>query len=427
MTDIIKKQIPFTGFGTLVNHIGEHHHSKRAHVMPIYQTTTFGFDNVQSAIDTFNFTDLDSLVYTRGRNPNSLQLAEKISYLEGLDLINAQPDTNPKELVDAYITSSGMGAITAAILSRMSCGDVALVQASIYGGSHKFWNEVAPKFGIHAKFVDSFDPQEWQKAFDQTPEAKVFYLESPSNPTMEVHDIAKIADIAHCQNTSDENKNTWLIFDNTFATPYHQRPLTFGADIVVHSSTKYLGGHGVTTGGMIVSRHASFVNFFGELGQLATEFGSTPSPQDSWMITLGMKTLEIRMQRHSANAMAIAHYLQTHEKINKVLYPGLPDNPYHQLAKKQMQNGFGGLVSFEVKGGIKSAHKLLDALTIPSIAISLGATDSLIQNPASMTHKTMSKENRLKAGISDGLIRLSLGIENIEDLLTDFEQALDTL
>ena len=405
------------GISTLVNHVGEHNHHERAHVMPIYQTTTFGFDSVAQALDCFTFKDSESYVYTRGRNPNSIQLAQKMAYLEGIELIEAAPEKAPKELVDAYITSSGMGAINAAVLARMKNGDTALVQTSIYGGTHTFWTEVAPRFGISAKFIDSFDPQDWKQAFLDTPDANVVYIETPSNPTMDIHDIAALADLAH------EN-NAWLIIDNTFATPYHQRPLGLGADLVVHSSTKYLGGHGVTTGGMVVSRHAKYVNFFGELGQLASELGSTPSPQDSWMINIGLKTLAVRMERHASNAMAVAEYLVSHPKVGKVLYPGLADNPYHALAKRQMHNGFGGLVSFEVNGDIPAAHRFLDALTIPSIAISLGATDSLIQNPASMTHRSLSKEMREKAGISDGLVRFSVGIENIEDLLADLEQAL---
>jgi methionine-gamma-lyase len=405
------------GIGTLVNHVAEHKHHLRAHVMPIYQTTTFGFDDVASALDCFSFKDTESYVYTRGRNPNSVQLAEKIAYLEGIELIEAAPQTPVKELVDAYITSSGMGAINAAVLSRMKQGDIALVQTSIYGGTHTFWTDVAPRFGITAQFVNSFDPEDWKRAFAETPQANVVYIETPSNPTMDIHDIASLADLAH------EN-DAWLIVDNTFATPYHQRPLGLGADLVVHSSTKYLGGHGVTTGGMVVSRHADFVNFFGDLGQLASELGSTPSPQDSWMINIGLKTLEVRMQRHASNALAVAQYMLSHPKVGKVLYPGLTDNPYHDLAKRQMHNGFGGLVSFEVKGDIPAAHRFLDALSIPSIAISLGATDSLIQNPATMTHRSVPKEVREAAGITDGLVRLSVGIENIEDLLTDLDQAL---
>lgn len=416
------KQPPTTsrGIGTLVNHVGEHKHHLRAHVMPIYQTTTFGFDDVSSALDCFSFKDTESYVYTRGRNPNSIQLAEKISYLEGIELITASPHTPVNELVDAYITSSGMGAINAAVLSKMKQGDIALVQTSIYGGTHTFWTDIAPRFGISAKFINSFDPDEWKRAFTETPEANVVYIETPSNPTMEIQDIASLADLAH------EN-DAWLIVDNTFATPYHQRPLGLGADLVVHSSTKYLGGHGVTTGGMVVSRHAEFVNFFGDLGQLASELGSTPSPQDSWMINIGLKTLEVRMQRHSSNALAVAEFMVSHPKIDKVLYPGLVDNPYYDLANRQMHNGFGGLVSFEVKGDIPAAHRFLDALAIPSIAISLGATDSLIQNPATMTHRSVPKDIRDAAGVTDGLVRMSVGIENIEDLLADLDQALEKI
>ena len=418
--DSESKSIESRGMGTLVNHLGEHHHHKRAHVMPIYQTTSFGFDSVETALGAFNFEDLESLVYTRGRNPNSLHLADKIAYLEGLDLIRANPGKDPEELVDAYVTASGMAAINAAILSRMKTGDKALVQTGIYGGSHRFWSEIGPRMGLSAEFVSSFEVDAWKEAARHNPDARILYIESPANPAMDVQDIRALADLAH-------EIDAWLIVDNTFATPYHQRPLSLGADLVVHSSTKYLGGHGVTTGGVVVGSHPGFVNFFGELGQLASELGATPSPQDSWMINLGLKTLELRMQRHSSNAMTVARHLQSHPRVEKVLYPGLPDNPYFELANRQMHNGFGGLVSFEVKGGIPAAHQVLDSLQIPSIAISLGSTDGLVQNPASMTHNSVPREDRLAAGITDGLIRYSVGIENIEDLIADLDQALDQL
>ncbi len=413
----MKSVNPGQGTGTLLNHVGEHHHALSAHVMPIFQTSTFSFDTVQAAVDSFTGVDRDSYVYTRGRNPNSALLAQKIAYLEGIDLIRAAPEKDVCDIVDAYVTGSGMGAITAAVLSRMKSGDKALVQASIYGGTHTFWSEIAPRYGMSAGFVEGFDLEDWQQAFVDAGDISVVYVESPANPTMEVQDLGGLADLAH-------EHGAWLIVDNTFATPYHQKPLSFGADMVVHSSTKYIGGHGVATGGIIVCRHPEFVNLFSELWQLASELGASPSPNDSWLMAMGLKTLELRMQRHSSNAMQIAQYLDTNKLIQKVLYPGLPDFRYHEMAKKQMENGFGGLVSFELVGGANSATRFIDALTLPAIAISLGSTDSLIQCPASMTHRNMSRPEREAVGITDGLIRFSVGIENVEDLIADIEQAL---
>ena len=411
---------PEQGFGTLLNHVGEHHHPLSAHVMPIFQTSTFSFDTVQAAVNSFTGVDKESYVYTRGRNPNSALLAQKVAYLEGIDLIRAAPDKDVYDIVDAYVCGSGMGAITAAVLSRMKAGDKALVQASIYGGTHTFWSEIAPRYGMSAQFVQSFDLQDWKQAFVDAGDISVVYVESPANPTMEVQDLRGLADLAH-------EHGAWLIVDNTFATPYHQRPLGFGADMVVHSSTKYIGGHGVATGGIIVCRHPDFVNLFSDLWQLASELGASPSPNDSWLMAMGLKTLELRMQRHSSNAMQIARFMQEHKKIKTVLYPGLPDFKYHEMAKKQMQNGYGGLVSFELSGGASSAAKFIDLLTLPAIAISLGSTDSLIQCPASMTHRNMPKAEREAAGITDGLIRFSVGIENVEDLIADLDQALNQI
>ena len=408
------------GIGTLLNHVGEHKHPLSAHAMPIFQTSTFSFDSFGAATDAFTGADNESYVYTRGRNPNSDLLAQKLAYLEGIDLINAAPDKAVDEVVDAHITASGMSAITAAILSRMEMGDEALVQASIYGGTHAFWSKVASRYGVKGHYVNSFDIEDWKAAFKAHGKIKVLYVESPANPTMEVQDLKALADLAH------EN-GAYMIVDNTFATPYHQRPLSFGVDMVVHSSTKYIGGHGVTTGGAIISRHPKTLSLFSEFWEMATELGATPSPNDSWLICMGLKTLELRMERHSKNAMALAQYLEGHKKIKNVLYPGLPNFKYHDIAKRQMQNGFGGLVSFELDADVDKVGPFIDSLEIPSLAISLGSTDSLIQCPAGMTHRGMSKSEREATGITDGLIRMSVGIENKQDLLLDMEQALDQI
>jgi len=212
--------------------------------------------------------------------------------------------------------------------------------------------------------------------------------------------------------------------DNTAATPFHQRPLSLGCDLVIHSSTKFLNGHGVALGGAVVSRHPEFVDFWGQLGQTAMEFGATPSPSDCWLTSMGLKTFAIRMERHAANALAVAEFLEGQAKVKEVLYPGLASNRFHDLAKQQMFNGFGGFMSFEMAGDKGAAHRLVEALQLPTIAISFGSTDSVIQVPASMTHSGISQADRETAGISDNLVRFCVGIEDIEDILDDFEQAL---
>ncbi|NCF51528.1 aminotransferase class V-fold PLP-dependent enzyme [Gammaproteobacteria bacterium] len=405
------------GLGTIANHYEEHGHPLHSHVMPIYQTSSFGFKDMVEAQETFSGINKDNFVYTRGRNPNTISLAKKIAMLEGIDLLRAAPDKEPGEVVAAHCAASGMGAIAAAVFSLLKSGDHVVTHTSLYSGTHKLFTEICPRFGITVSIIDSVDIADWQKALAANPATRLVYVETPSNPRIELHDIKALAGLAH------EN-DAWIAVDNTAATPYHQRPLTLGCDMVIHSSTKFLNGHGVALGGAVVSRHPEFVDFWGRLGQTAMEFGATPSPSDSWLTSMGLKTFAIRMERHSSNALAVAQFLQSHPKIREVFYPGLPENRFHDLAKAQMFNGFGSFMSFEVDGGKAAAHRLIEALQLPTIAISFGSTDSVIQVPASMTHSGISRQDRKNAGISDGLVRFCVGIEEIDDILDDFDHAL---
>lgn len=405
------------GLGTIANHYEEHGHPLHSHVMPIYQTSSFGFKDMVEAQETFSGINKDNFVYTRGRNPNTISLAKKIAMLEGIDLLRAAPDKEPGEVVAAHCAASGMGAIAAAVFSLLKSGDHVVTHTSLYSGTHKLFTEICPRFGITVSIIDSVDIADWQKALAANPATRLVYVETPSNPRIELHDIKALAGLAH------EN-DAWIAVDNTAATPYHQRPLTLGCDMVIHSSTKFLNGHGVALGGAVVSRHPEFVDFWGRLGQTAMEFGATPSPSDSWLTSMGLKTFAIRMERHSSNALAVAQFLQSHPEIREVFYPGLPENRFHDLAKAQMFNGFGSFMSFEVDGGKAAAHRLIEALQLPTIAISFGSTDSVIQVPASMTHSGISRQDRKNAGISDGLVRFCVGIEEIDDILDDFDHAL---
>lgn len=408
------------GLSTIANHYEEHDHPLHSHVMPIYQTSSFGFKDMVEAEETFAGINKENFVYTRGRNPNTISLAKKIAMLEGIDLIRAAPDKEPGEVVAAHCAASGMGAIAATVFSLLKSGDHIVTHTSLYSGTHKLFTEICPGLGITVSVIDSVDVADWRKALADNPRTRLVYVETPSNPRIELHDIKALADLAH------EN-DAWIAVDNTAATPYHQRPLTLGCDLVIHSSTKFLNGHGVALGGAVVCRHPEFVDFWGHLGQTAMEFGATPSPSDCWLTSMGLKTFAIRMERHASNALAVAQFLQSHRKIREVLYPGLAENQFHDLAKAQMFNGFGSFMSFEVDGDKAAAHRLIEALNIPTIAISFGSTDSVIQVPASMTHSGISQEDRKSAGISDGLVRFCVGVEDIDDILDDFDQALHSV
>jgi methionine-gamma-lyase len=412
-----KKIKPTHGLGTIVNHIGEGGHDRKAHLMPIYQTSTFGFDTVEDAGDVFAGRK-KGYAYTRTSNPNMDHLANKIAYMEGIDLIKAQPDTAPSEIVLGKVTASGMGATSAAVLAKIGAGDKAIVQRGLYGNSFKWWYELAPRLGIEVVWVSDTRPEHLEDILSQHGDAKLIFLETPSNPNIEVVDLEHLVKSAH-------QHGIWVMVDNTFATPYHQRPLNFGCDVVLHSTSKYISGHGQVIGGAIVSTHLDYMAPGGSgVGLTYKMLGVAPSPQDTWLINVGLKTFELRMQRHAANALAVATWLQAQRKVEAVFYPGLPTNPYHELAKKQMINGFGGMLSFKISGGVENGMAFANAVTIPTLAVSLGNVDSLIQHPASMTHSATPKEEREKAGITDNIIRLSVGIENIEDLIEDLDNAL---
>jgi len=406
------------GLGTIVNHYGHEVNSMNSHLMPIYQTSTFSFPDVETGGKIYS-GEQAGYVYSRSGNPNSTHLANKYAFMEGLDIIQSNPDTAVKELVAGKLTSSGLAATAAAVLGKIGAGDTVITQRVLYGNTYKFWKELAPRMGIKVVWVDDVFPADWEQAFSNHPEASLAYIETPANPTLALVDIKHLAALAH-------NNDAWLMVDNTFATPYHQRPLTLGADVIVHSTTKYLSGHGHVIGGAIVSKHIDYMDPFGSGVGLTTKMlGVAPSPNDAWLSDIGLKTFELRMQRHAENGLATARYLSQHPKVDKVYYPGLENDPFHDLARKQMFNGFGGMVAFELKGGYDAGVSFANNISIATLAVSLGNVDSLIQHPASMTHLVVPEEERLKAGITNGLVRLSLGIENSEDLLADIEATLD--
>lgn len=401
------------GISTLVNHLGEGEHPHHAHVSPIYQTSTFGFPDVATGAAIFKGED-PGYTYTRIKNPNQVQLAAKIAALEGLDLLRAQPDKQPGEVVAGQVFATGMAAITTAILSRVKAGDTIIAQEALYAATFTFLDQIAPQYGIRVVWLHDLHPQAWEDAFRSHPGAALAYAETPANPTMAIVDLAALAEIAH-------RHNAWVMVDNTFASPYAQRPLTLGVDVVLHSTTKYLSGHGTLVGGAAVSRHVDWVT--SKLTSMLKTLGGSAAPFDCWLTSLGLRTFELRMQRHCENAAQVAGYLEDHPKVAQVFYPGLESHPDHRLAKRQM-SAYGGMISFELKGGLAAGEALLNHVRLMTLAVSLGNTDTLIQHPASMTHANVPREERLKIGLTDGLVRLSVGVENVEDILRDLEQAL---
>lgn len=367
------------------------------HVTPIYQTSTFVFEDVDQGARRFAGEEA-GYIYTRLGNPTQTELEAKMAALESAEA--------------GLATASGMAAISTTLVSLLKKGDHIVAGDTLYGCTHGFISEILPQYGVEVTMVDTTDPKNIEAAMK--PNTKVVYVETPANPTLSIVDLRKVAEISHRHGAK-------LVVDNTFMSPYFQRPIELGADIVVHSATKYIGGHGDVIGGIVVGKKEVIDNI--RMPYLK-DFGGVMAPFDAWLLLRGLKTLGVRMERHNANAQKVAEFLEAHPLIERVDYPGLPSHPQHDLAKEQM-DGFGGMISFELKGGIEAGKTLMNSVKMISLAVSLGCVDSLIQHPASMTHSPVPREERLKAGITDGLVRLSVGIEGVEDIIADLEQALD--
>lgn len=308
--------------------------------------------------------------------------------------------------------ASGMGAITTTVLSLLRKGDHVLAVEDLYGGTRRLFNQIMSNFGLDFSYVKGTESEEFKGQVRA--ETKIVWVETPTNPLLRIVDIASAAKIAHAH-------DALLVVDNTFASPYLQRPLGLGADIVVHSTTKYLGGHSDLIGGGVV---LSDGKIYDKLRFAQNAAGAVPGPMDCWLVLRGIKTLPVRMERHCSNALKIANFLEGHVKVLKVLYPGLVSHPQHDLAAKQMED-FGGMVSFHLKGGLDSCKRFLRTVKVFSAAESLGGVESLIEHPASMTHASVPKEEREKTGVTDSLIRVSVGLEDVEDLISDLSYALE--
>ena len=389
------------GLGTTAIHAGTLKNLYGTLAMPIYQTSTFIFDSAEQGGRRFALEE-DGYIYTRLGNPTTTVLENKIAALE--------------EGEAAVATSSGMGAISSTLWTVLKAGDHIVTDKTLYGCTFALMNHGLTKFGVEVTFVDTSNLDEVKKAMKKN--TRVVYLETPANPNLKIVDLEALAKLAHT------NPNTLVIVDNTFATPYMQKPLKLGADIVVHSVTKYINGHGDVIAGLVITNKelADQIRFVG----LKDMTGAVLGPQDAYYIIRGMKTFEIRMERHCKNARKVVEFLNNHPKIERVYYPGLETHPGYEIAKKQMKD-FGAMISFELKGGFEAGKTLLNSLKLCSLAVSLGDTETLIQHPASMTHSPYTKEEREAAGITDGLVRLSVGLENVEDIIADLEHGLEKI
>jgi methionine-gamma-lyase len=398
------------GPATRALHAGEHIAGQHghAHTVPIYQTSTFVFENAEHGRRLFASED-SGFIYTRLGNPTTLTAEAKLSALEGGGAKLADPDGTR---ISSFLFSSGMSAVSSIMFALLDSGDTLLRGSVVYGASDHLFTRVLPRYGVRTVSVDTSDPEVFAETVRRYPEAKGIYFETPTNPTMAVTDIREIARIAR-----EVNPACRVIVDNTYATPILQRPLELGAHIVMHSTTKYISGHGNVIGGAVVTRDVEFKD---RLYGIMKDVGSCPSPFDSWLIYLGLKTLPLRMERHCRSAQEIARHLEGCPAVAQVYYPGLPGHPHHERARRQM-SGFGGVLAFEMAGGYEPARRLMDNIRIWTLAVSLGCVDSLIQHPASMTHSGIDPEVRRRIGITDGLVRLSVGLEDLPDLL----QALD--
>ncbi len=362
-------------------------------VIPIHLSSTFARKDVEAPTGGYE--------YSRSGNPTRFALEKKLAAIEGAS--------------HGLAFSSGLAAETTVGLSLLKKGDHVVAFDDLYGGTRRLFNHVFhDRFGIGFSYVDARDPENVKAAIRKN--TRFVWLESPTNPLIRLSDIHEIAGIAH-------DAGVPVIVDNTFASPYFQQPLALGADIVVHSTTKYINGHSDSVGGAVM---LSDEDLFQKIRYNQNAAGAILSPFDSFLVARGIKTLALRMERHGKNALAIARYLEGHEKVREVYYPGLPSHPQHALAKKQM-SGFSGMLSFELKGGKTGARQFLKNLHLFALAESLGGVESLIEHPATMTHASIPKKDREKVGVKDSLVRVSAGIENVEDLIADLGQALETI
>lgn len=396
------KNLKEKAFATRTIHGGHQKNQFGALSTPIYQTSTFVFDSAEQGGRRFALEE-NGYIYTRLGNPSNTQVEEKIALLEGADA--------------AMSAASGIGAVTSAIWPIVSQGDHIVAAKTLYGCTFAYLEHGLTRFGVEVEFVDTRDPKNVEAALK--PNTKIVYLETPANPNMYLTDIATIAELVH-----KKNPECKVMVDNTYCTPYIQRPIELGADVVIHSATKYLNGHGDVIAGFVVGEQ-SYIDEVRLVG-VKDLTGASLSPFDAFLINRGLKTLAIRMEKHCKNALRVAQFLESHDKVESVSYPGLESFPQYELAQKQMKLP-GAMIVFEVVGGAEAGKVLMNSVEMCALAVSLGDCETLIQHPASMTHSPYTPEEQLESGITPGMVRLSVGLEEAEDIIADLEQALAKL
>ena len=384
------------GINTLCVHSGSSKDELGSVVTPIYQTSTFKFKNAEQGARLFKGEE-KGFIYTRLGNPTIEAMEDAIAELEGG--------------YKAIGCASGMAAVHTLIAGMVKSGDHIVCSESVYGATSVLLSSIMPEFGVETTFVDSSDIEQIKNAIK--PNTKMIYIETPGNPTLSITDLDAVGKIA-------KEKGIYFAVDNTFMSPVLQKPFEFGADFIIHSMTKYLNGHADVVAGIIIVNNQEH---YAKLRRMSNHFGGVIDPFNSFLVHRGLKTLNLRVMRQQENAQKVAEFLENHPKIENIQFPGLPSHPQYALAKKQ-QKGSGSMISIELKGGYEAGTSLMNNVNLFQLAVSLGGVESLIQHPASMTHAGMDKESRLKAKITDGLVRLSIGIEDAEDLIEDLKQAL---
>jgi len=388
-----------SGFNTKLIHAGAFDDAYGSATVPIYQTSTFSFKSAQDGADCFAGRS-KGFIYTRIGNPTIRALEQAVAELEGG--------------FDGIATSSGMGAVNSMYFALLGAGSHIVSSGAVYGPARGILEQDYSRFGVEATFVNTSDTEAITRAI--RPNTKVLYIETPANPTMEITDLEACSKIA-------KEHNLLLVVDNTFSSPYLQRPLELGADVVLHSVTKFINGHADIVGGILVAKQEEI---YKKIRHSMVYLGCNMDPTQAFMVIRGLKTLAIRIERAQENARKVAAFLQAHPKVAWIKYPGLTTHPQYELAMKQMK-GPGSMISFGLRGGYEAGSKLMDHVKLALLAVSLGGVETLIQHPASMTHAAVSHEGKLAAGITDDLVRFSVGIEDAEDIIRDLEQALEAV
>ena len=403
------KSFPLSGWGSVAVHSGHQQDPKYAHQVPIYASSTFVYDEARQGMRRFSGQE-EGYIYSRWGNPTFTEAENKIAALESFGIVKNGEPLQLKGILHA----SGMAAITTLLLVNLKPGDKILTHYSLYGGTEELMSKVLPPLGIEAIIADLRDPGKAEELLKKDKSIKMLYIETPANPTIQCVDIEALSALAR-------QYGIQTACDNTFATPFLQQPFKYDVDFVVHSTTKFLNGHGTAIGGILLGRDIEFMKT--KVYTLAKTLGGNANPFDAFLLINGMKTLEVRMERHCENAMEVAHYLETHTAVAKVNYTGLKSHPDFATAAKQMKHP-GAMLSFELKGGLQGGIDFMDKLKMCTRTVSLGTCDTLLSHPASMTHYSVPKEEKDKYGISDGLIRMNVGIESVQDILNDLQQAL---